>query len=100
LVAVTVALLVLRRRAGGLGGRRTARTIGLVLVAGILTAVAAWLAAAGLGSVLGTAGILGRLVQVTGGVLAGLLVFGISARILRIDEVDAVRTMVLARFRR
>jgi putative peptidoglycan lipid II flippase len=100
LVAVTIALVMVRKRAGGLGGRRTIRTIGRVLIAGILTAVVAWLAAAGLGALLGTAGLGARLVQVIGGVLAGLLVFGASARILRIDEVDAVRAMVLARFRR
>jgi len=42
----------------------------------------------------------GRLFQVVGAVVAGVLVFWATATIVRVREVDDVRTALLTRFRR
>ncbi len=96
----SIALLVLiRRRLGGLDGRRIVSTIARTLVASGATAAVAWLVARQIGDALGTATLGGQLAQVTGAVLAGLLAFVAMALILRIDEVQMMRRQLMARWR-
>lgn len=98
--AATAAIVIVRRRAGRLDGRRTLGTVARVSVAAAIGAVAARLVADAIARGLGISAVGEQAVQVFGAVLAGMLVFGISALILRIEEVDTVRRTVMARFRR
>ncbi len=101
LFATIVCLLLLRRRLDRIDGRRIGRTLLRVLPASILAACAALLAATGVRVVFGTdANTLVRLLQVIGGVLAGVLVFVISTLIVKIEEADEVKDAVLRRSRR
>jgi putative peptidoglycan lipid II flippase len=92
-------LLLIRRRLGGLDGRRIVPTVARTLVASIATALLAWLAARQIGHALGTATVGAQAAQVAGAVLAGLLAFVAVALILRIDEVETIRRQLTARWR-
>ena len=99
--ATVVSLIVLRKRLGGIDGARILSTLLRVIPASVLAAGAAFLTAQGVQHAFGSdAGNLSRLVEVSGGVLVGLLVFGVSTLIVRIDEADEVKDAVLRRFRR
>ena len=98
--ASTALFLLIRRRIGGIGGRRISATLVRVLVAGVATAAAAWVAAEAFDAWLGTTSLGTQAVQVLGAVAAGLLVFVASAAALRIEEVDMVRKQVAAGLRR
>lgn len=99
-VASILSAVVIRRRLDGIEGRRIAATVGRTLVAGGLTAGAAWLTARSLADRLGTATFGAQVVQVSAAVLAGLLVFVGVALMLRMEELDAVKGSVMARLRR
>jgi putative peptidoglycan lipid II flippase len=98
--ASTVLFLMIRRRIGGLGGRRIAASIGRILVAGVVTAATAWAVAEAFDRWLGTTSLGTQAVQVLGAIAAGLAVFLASAAALRIEEVDLVRKQVVAGWRR
>ncbi len=99
--ATVVSLIVLRKRLGGIDGARIWSTILRVIPASVLAAGAAFLTAQGVQHAFGPGGgNLSRLVEVSAGVLVGLLVFGVSTLIVRIDEADEVKDAVLRRFRR
>jgi putative peptidoglycan lipid II flippase len=90
-----VLLWLLRRRLGGLEGRRLAIALLKILVASAAMGVAAYGAAAWLGSAWPGASTLARLVQVFGAIGAALAVLAASARLLRIREFeDAVGRVV------
>ncbi len=96
----TVALLVLRRRLGGLGGQGVGASLARTLLAAGGTALAAWGTARLVGDWLGTASLGAQAVQVVVAVLAGLGAFVVGALILRIQEVDTVKQQILARWKR
>jgi putative peptidoglycan lipid II flippase len=96
----TVALLILRRRLGGLGGQGIGSSLARTLVAACGTALAAWGTARFIGGWLGTENLVARALQVSGAIVAGLLVFLAGALILRIQEVDTVKRQILARWGR
>ena len=99
--ATLVCLVVLRKRLGGIDGTRILATLVRVVPASLLAAGAAFMASRGIHDAFGSgAGTLSRLVEVSGGVVAGLLVFAISTLIVKIDEADEVKDAVLRRFRR
>ncbi len=98
--ASVVALAVLRRRLDGLEGASIGASIARTLLAGGVTALAAWGTAKLVGGWLGTAGLAARSVQVLAAVGAGLAVFLVAALIFRIEEVDTVRKQLTARWRR
>ena len=92
-------MALIRRRLGGLEGRRLFEGIGRTAVASVATAAAAWIVARLLGEALGTATLGAQAVQVLGAVTAGLAVYLAAATTLRIEEVAMVRRQLLARFR-
>jgi putative peptidoglycan lipid II flippase len=98
--ASTALFLLIRRRIGGIGGRRILASLARVVVAGAATAATAWVVAEAFDAWLGTTSLGTQAVQVLGAVAAGLLVFVASAAALRIEEVDLVRRQVVAGFRR
>lgn len=99
-VAAVAAGMLLRRRIGGLEGRRLAGGLLRIGVAAGLTGAAAWGAARLVGDALGTATLLEQGLQVFAGVLAGLMIFVASVVLLRVEEFDLVKRFVLARIRR
>ena len=92
--------LLIRRRIGGIGGRRIVASLVRVVVAGVVTAATAWVVAEAFDAWLGTTSLGTQAVQVLGAVAAGLAVFVASAVALRIEEVDMVRKQMVAGFRR
>jgi putative peptidoglycan lipid II flippase len=98
--AATALAFLLRSRLGGLDGGRVLASVGRSALAGAATAAVAGLVARWLGDAVGTATIGAQLFQVLTAVGAGLAVFVVVARALHIEEVDAVRQQVLARWRR
>ena len=99
--AMTVSLVLLRRRLGRIDGKRIVSTLVRVIPASAVAAVAAFLVSRGIQDVVGAdAGTLGRLAEVSGGVIVGVLVFAVSTLIVKIDEAEEVKDAVLRRFRR
>jgi putative peptidoglycan lipid II flippase len=98
--ASVAALVLLRRRLGGLDGRTVWASVGRAFVAALATGGVAWAVARAMGHVVDPAGLGGAAAQVLVAVAAGLLAFGVAARILHMDEVDSVRRHLLARWRR
>jgi putative peptidoglycan lipid II flippase len=98
--ATCVCLAFLRRRLGGVDGRRVAATVLKVLPAAIASAAAAALASWGVFELGGDpASFIVQTAQVAVGVVAGVLVFVAAALMLGIREVDEVKDAVLRRFR-
>ena len=97
-VGASVLLVMLRRRLGALDGRRIARTAVRVSVAAAASALAAF-AVVGAWDVPGGSSISLLAAQVGTGVAVGVLVFLISALILRVGEVDDLRKAIVRRIR-
>lgn len=97
--ASSVLFMLIRRRIGRIGGRRIVASIWRVVIAGLLTAGAAWLVAEGFERWLGTGTLGAQALQVLSAVAAGLAVFVAAAAALRIEEVDMVRQRLMARWR-
>jgi putative peptidoglycan lipid II flippase len=89
--AAIVATIVLRRRLGGLEGRRLAPALAQILLAGAATGGVSWLVARGVGGWLGTATLGPQLLQVLGGTVAGLGTFLAIAVALRLPELRLIR---------
>jgi putative peptidoglycan lipid II flippase len=92
-------LLLIRRRLRGIDGARVLGTVGRTLLAGAATAAAAWLVARWLGTAIGTATLAEQSIQVFSAIAAGLAVFVAASTAMRIEEVDAVRRHLVARWR-
>ncbi|MDQ4107775.1 MAG: murein biosynthesis integral membrane protein MurJ [Actinomycetota bacterium] len=97
-VGASVLLLLLRRRLGPIGGARILGTSAKAAVASVASAVAA------LGVVeaweVGTdTSVPVQAAQVSVAIVVGVLVFSVSALILRIGEVDDLRRAIVRRFR-
>ena len=92
-----VCLVIVRRRLGGIDGRRVWRTLVRVVPASLLAAAAAF--AVTLPFTTGGVGLAGQIVEVPLAVLTGVLVFVGVALMLRIREVDEVLGALRGRFR-
>ena len=97
----SIALLALiRRRLGGVDGRRILSGLSRTLLAGGVTAGVAWVASEAIGRWVDTSTLGGQAAQVLGAVAAGILAFLATALMLRVDEVDVVRRQFVARWHR
>jgi putative peptidoglycan lipid II flippase len=97
-VGAGVLLLLLRRRLGPIDGARIARTVAKSSLAAVASAFAA-LGVINAWSVPVSAGVLTQAAHVGVAIIVGVLVFLISALILRVGEVDDLRKVVVRRFR-
>ena len=97
-VGAGVLLVLIRRRLGPIDGVRIARTVAKALIAAVVSGFAA-LGVIDLWSVPPSAGVLEQAAQVGVAILVGMLVFLVSALILRVGEVDDLRKVVVRRFR-
>ncbi|HEY3210502.1 MAG TPA: murein biosynthesis integral membrane protein MurJ [Actinomycetota bacterium] len=95
--AAIVAVTILRRRLGGLEGRRLVPAVGRILLGGLATGAVAYLVARLLGQAFGTASLGPQLLQVGGGVVAGLLTFVAVAAAFRMQELTLIAQMVRSR---
>lgn len=93
-------LLLIRRRLQRVDGARMAASFGRTLLAGGLTAGAAWLVARWAGNTFGVEHLGEQVVQVLSAVAAGFVVFVVAAVTLRIEEVDMARRQLVGRLRR
>jgi putative peptidoglycan lipid II flippase len=98
--AAATSAIVIRRRLGGLEGRRVLAGLARVFVAAAATAGTAWGVSLAIGRALGTSTVGERAAQVLGAVGAGLLVFVALALIFHLEEVDVVRSTLRGRTRR
>jgi len=97
----SIALLgLIRRRLGGLDGRRIVSGLSRTFLAAGITAAVAWAAARAIGGWAGTATLGGQAAQVLGAVAVGILAFVAAALMLHVDEVDVLRRQLAARWRR
>jgi putative peptidoglycan lipid II flippase len=97
--AAVAAASLMRRKLGGLEGRVALGGIARVFVGGGLTALASFGASRALGALVDTHSVIGQLVQVTGSVGVGLLVFLAAALILRMEDLQLVKELVVSRVR-
>jgi len=97
-VGAGVLLVLLRRRLGPIDGVRIARTVAKSSIAAVVSAFAA-LGLVDVWSVPSSAGVLVQAAHVGVAIIGGVLVFLISALILRVGEVDDLRKVVVRRFR-
>jgi putative peptidoglycan lipid II flippase len=98
--AAALAAWLIRRKLGGLDGRVVLRGFVKVAVGAGATAIAAFAASRALGAVVDTESVIGQLAQVTGSVVVGLLVFLAAALLLRMEDLQLVRELVVSRARR
>ena len=97
----SIALLALiRRRLGGIDGRRILSGLSRTFLAAGVTAGVAWVASRAIGGWVGTSTLGGQAAQVLGAVAAGILAFLATALMLRVDEVDVVRRQFVTRWHR
>lgn len=97
--ATGVGLVLLRSKLGTLDGPRIAQTIARAVPLAAATALGAWLAAAGVSSLVDTQPVGWRLVQVALAVITGIGIYLGGALMLGIREVDDVLGAVRRRFR-
>lgn len=93
-------LLMVRRRLGGIDGRRILSGLFRTVPAAAATAAVAWGVARLIGEQLGIVTLGAQALQVVGAVAAGVLVFVAAALMFRIEEVDVVRRQLAARWRK
>jgi putative peptidoglycan lipid II flippase len=86
--------VLLRRRLGGADERRIATTLIRAAAAAFVTAAAAFVAAEAVAAVVDVERSPVRLLQVAAAIGVGVLVFIASALILRIEEVDELRSII------
>ncbi len=94
-----VLLWLLRGRLRGIDGRRLGVSLLKITCASLLMGAAAYAASAWL-SALPIGGEIGKFVQVFGAIGLAVLVLGVSARLLRIDEFGEATARLVHRFRR
>jgi putative peptidoglycan lipid II flippase len=93
--AALAAGLLLRRRLGGLEGRRLASPLLKVLAGGLAAGGAALLVARAVEEGMGVASPGAQALQVLGGVAAGVVVYLVAAALLRLPELLLIRRLVL-----
>jgi putative peptidoglycan lipid II flippase len=92
-----VLMVLLRRRLGGIDGRRVGLAFAKVTLAALIMAAAAWGAERALGAALPGASLPLKLLRVGAGIGCGLAALALSARVLRIAEFDQARRALMAR---
>lgn len=100
IVAALYGGAVLRKRIGGLDGKRLLSAHLKIGTAAVVTGLVAWVVAAGVDSAIGVASLGEQVVQVATAVLAGLVLYAGVARALRVEEFGALTATLMGRFSR
>jgi putative peptidoglycan lipid II flippase len=98
--AAVAALLLLRRRLGGLEGRDLGKGMIRIVVAAALTGAAAWGGARLISEAFGADTFFEQMAEVGVGVLAGLIIFVGAAVLFRMEEFELVKRTFVGRLRR
>jgi putative peptidoglycan lipid II flippase len=98
--AALASAAIIRRRLGGLDGRRILRSLAGLLVAGAATGGAAFVTARWVGGRLGTLTIGAQAAQVGAGMAAEIAAFVLISMAVRSDELSMVRGLLAGRFGR
>jgi len=98
--AAATAAIMLRRRLGGLEGRRLAVPLAQILLGGVATGAAALLVSHLVASALGTGSFGAQLLQVGAGVLAGVTAFLAIAFAFRMQELRLIGNLIRGRLGR
>jgi putative peptidoglycan lipid II flippase len=93
----TILLVWLRRRLGGLDGRRNARAVAAIVVASAAMGIAVWLTQHTLEGVIAGRGTFVRAIRLFASIGAGMIVLTGAARLLRIEEFNEALGRVTAR---
>ncbi|MHB8510793.1 MAG: murein biosynthesis integral membrane protein MurJ [Actinomycetota bacterium] len=89
---------LLRIRLGSLDGRKLLSSHSKITIAAAATGVAAWLSAKGLQRALNLHSLSGQILQVTGAIVAGLILYVALAAVLHIEEIRPVMRILSTRF--
>jgi putative peptidoglycan lipid II flippase len=100
LLNAAIQLMLLRREIGGINGRRVGATLAKIATASVMMAAAAWAADLALLQILSGDSIVLQGVRVAGSILAAVIVLALAATVLRIQEFEEARDMVIGRLRR
>jgi len=100
LFSTLLGLWILRRRLEGIDGTRILSMLARVLPAAIASGLAAWSVAVGIAHTTGATTSPAAVLQVVAGVGAGLLVYVGATLILRMNEIDDLKGVLVRRFRR
>jgi putative peptidoglycan lipid II flippase len=95
--AAITAAVILRRRLGGIDGRRLAASLVRISRAGVITGAAALGVSHVVGVTLGITALSGRLLQVGAGVGAGVGAFLVAATALRVKELQIMKELLVSR---
>jgi putative peptidoglycan lipid II flippase len=98
--AALTAGVILRRRLGGLDGRRLGVSVAKITAGGALAGGAAFLVSRGMASSLGSSTFGLQLLQVGAGVVAGIVVFLGASMAFHLKELTLIRQMILERVHR
>ena len=93
-------LVILHGRLSGLDGGRIGRTLARVVPLAVLTGVLAWASTSLMGRAIGASTLGQRLMGLAVGIAAGLLVFLGGSLILKIEEADELKSVILRRLGR
>ena len=88
----------LRKRLGGLDGRRVSVSLVKILIASVIMAIAAWSMEYGLSQVWQGEDVFHRFVRVMSAVGTGVATLALSAKLLRLEEFERALGRVLGRF--
>lgn len=83
-------LFFMRQKLKGIEGSRLLSTFVRVLIASAVMGVVSWWLSDRLESFVGTATLWGRMINVGGAITAGLVVFSLVARLMRLEEMDQI----------
>lgn len=100
LLSASALLYLLRRRVGGIDGRRVGVALGKITLASLAMAAAVVASEQALAGVAPGGALGARGVRVFGAITAGVLTLGVAARLLRVAEFDEALGAVLRRVRR
>jgi putative peptidoglycan lipid II flippase len=92
--AAVTAAVIIGRRVGGLEVRRLGVALGKILVGGLAAGGAAFVVSRWIAAAAGTSGPELQLLQVAGGVLAGMVAYLVVARAFRVEELLMIRDLV------
>lgn len=93
-------LLLLRRRIGGIDGRRLASVASRVMLASVGMAVAAWVLHVELAQLVGTRGLAAQVISVGGAITGAIGVLWLLARLLRVREFSDATDALASRLTR
>jgi putative peptidoglycan lipid II flippase len=100
LVTFCAQLYLMKRKIGGIEGRKILASLVKVVIASIALSIASYFTYIWLFSTLGDRGLLLKIVETFVPMAAGILAFLLFARLLKMKELDQALGMVKRRFRR